>query len=112
VLCAQDGPDHATIARFRAENQDAFETLFTRVLLVAARAGLACLGTIAIDGTKIAASASLDANRGREWLERQVSQIVAEAGELDAAEDAAGGDTGPCDRLTGQLAAILGHGRV
>jgi transposase len=104
VLCAQDGPDHATVARFRAENQDAFETLFTRVLLVAAGAGLARLGTVAIDGTKIAASASLDANRGREWLERQVSQIVAEAGELDAAEDAAGAGAGPGDRLAGQLA--------
>ena len=109
VLCAQDGPDHATIARFRAQNQDAFETLFTQVLLVAARAGLGRLGTVAIDGTKIAASASLDANRGREWLERQVSQIVAEAGELDAAEDAAGAAAGPGDRLPGPLADRTGR---
>jgi hypothetical protein len=71
-------------------------------------AGLARLGTVAIGGTKIAASASLDANRGREWLERQVSQIVAEAGEADAAVDAAG-DAGPGNRLHGQLADRTGR---
>lgn len=70
VLCAQDGPDHATIARFRAEYQDAFAALFTQVLLVAATAGLVRFGTVAIDGTKVAANASIDANRGQEWLER------------------------------------------
>jgi transposase len=104
VLCAQDGPDHATVARFRADHQDEFAALFTRVLLVAAAAGLARLGTVAIDGTKIAASASIDANRGREWLERQVGQMVADAGRLDAAEDAAAAaGEADGDRLPGQL---------
>ena len=32
VLCAQDGPDHSTIARFRAEHHDAFVDLFAQVL--------------------------------------------------------------------------------
>lgn len=50
---------------------------------------MARLGTVAVDGTKIAAGASLDANRGREWLERQVSQIVAEAAGADAAAEVA-----------------------
>ena len=53
VLCAQDGPDHATIARFRADAQEAFTDLFAQVLLIAARTGLARFGTVAIDGTKI-----------------------------------------------------------
>jgi transposase len=87
VLCAQDVPDHATLARFRAEHQDTFAALFTQVLLVAAGAGLARLGTVAIDGTKIPANASIDANRGQEWLQAQVGQIVAEAHRVDAAED-------------------------
>jgi transposase len=104
VVCAQDGPDHATIARFRAEYQDTFAALFTQVLMVAAAAGLVRFGTVAIDGTKIAANASIDANRGREWLERQVAQMVADAERADAAEDAAdaGGGT-EADRLPGQL---------
>lgn len=89
VLCAQDIPDHATIARFRAEHQDTFATLFTQVLLVAAEAGLARLGTVAIDGTKIPANASIDANRGEEWLQAQVRLLVSEAQRLDAAEEVA-----------------------
>jgi hypothetical protein len=89
VVCAQDTPDHATIARFRVEHQGAFEALFTQVLQVAAAAGLARFGTLAIDGTKIPAIASIDANRGQEWLEAQVRQIVTEAERVDAAEDSA-----------------------
>jgi hypothetical protein len=57
--------------------------------LVAAEAGLARLGTVAIDGTKIPANASIDANRGEEWLEAQVRLLVTEAQRLDAAEEVA-----------------------
>jgi len=70
IACAQDVPDHTTIARFRAEHQAAFEDLFAQVLLVAAKAGLGRFGTVAIDGTKIPANASTDANRDGEWLAR------------------------------------------
>ena len=77
VLCAQDVPDHATIARFRAGCQDAFADLFVQVLLVAGKAGLARFGTVAIDGTKIAANASVQANRDRDWLAAQVAKILA-----------------------------------
>ena len=34
VLCAQDGPDHATIARFRVQARDAFIDLFSQILMV------------------------------------------------------------------------------
>src|SRR4051794_4494986 len=76
VLCAQDIPDHATIARFRAEHQDVFAGLFAQVLQVAAAAGLARFGTVAIDGTKIAANASMDANRHRDWLVGEVDALL------------------------------------
>jgi transposase len=89
VLCAQDGPDHTTIARFRAEAQEAFTDLFAQVLMIAARAGLGRFGTVAIDGTKIRANASIDANRGREWFDQHVAGIVADADRTDQAEDAA-----------------------
>ena len=87
VLCAQDIPDHCTIARFRTECQDAFTTLFTQVLLIAGRAGLGHFGTVAIDGTKIPANASIDANRGHEWLSKQVERMVTEAQAIDGVED-------------------------
>jgi transposase len=102
VLCAQDVPDHATIARFRAEHEDTFAVLFTQVLLVAAEAGLARLGTVAIDGTKIPANASIDANRGQEWLDGQVRQILAEAQRADAAEEAASTAAGSSDDSDGE----------
>lgn len=88
VLCAQDVPDHATIARFRADCQEAFAGLFVQVLLVAGKAGLARFGTVAIDGTKIAANASVQANRDQDWLAAQVAAIFAEADQADAADDA------------------------
>src|SRR3954452_18288785 len=89
VLCAQDGPDHATIARFRADAAEAFTDLFVQMLMIAARAGLGRFGTVAIDGTKIAANASIDANRGREWFDQQVAGIVDDADQVDQAEDTA-----------------------
>ena len=62
-------------ARFRADCQDEFTSLFTQVLMIAGRAGLARFGTVAIDGTKIAANASIDANRGQEWLALEVDRM-------------------------------------
>jgi len=113
VLCAQDVPDHCTIARFRADCQDAFAALFTQVLLVAAQAGLARFGTVAIDGTKIAANASLDANRGQEWLERQVAEMIQDAKQADAGEDAAAarGSDRPDDRVPALLGDWSGRAR-
>jgi transposase len=99
VLCAQDVPDHCTIARFRAECQDAFIDLFAQVLLIAGRAGLARFGTVAIDGTKIAANASIDANRSHEWLSAKVEEMVTQAEQVDAAEDAAGQGGDRADRV-------------
>jgi Transposase domain (DUF772)/Transposase DDE domain len=88
VLCAQDVPDHATIARFRAQHQDAFTDLFSQVLMIAGQAGLARFGTVAIDGTKIPANASIDANRGQAWFAEQAATMIAEAEHVDAVENA------------------------
>jgi transposase len=99
VLCAQDGPDHATIARFRAEAHEAFTDLFSQVLMIAARAGLGRFGTVAIDGTKIKANASIDANRGSEWFNEHVAGIVADAGRTDDAESAAASENPDDDQL-------------
>lgn len=63
VICAQDIPDHVTIARFRATHAAACEELFTQVLLLAAGLGLGRLETIALDSVKIASNAGTSANR-------------------------------------------------
>jgi hypothetical protein len=58
VIAAQAKPDHATIARFVERHEQALADLFGAVLGLCAQAGLAKVGIVAIDGTKVAANAS------------------------------------------------------
>lgn len=92
VICAQDAPEHSTISRFRAAHEEAFIRLFAQVLGLAARAGLGRFGTVAVDGFKVAANASIDANRDEGWLREQAGRMVVEAAAVDAAEDVEFGD--------------------
>jgi transposase len=92
VLSANLVPDHATIARFLANHEEGFSALFCQVLALCAAAGLVRLGVVALDGTKMAANASGQANRTRADLEAEAKRIVAEAIATDEAEDARYGD--------------------
>ena len=84
VIAANQVPDHTTIARFRQRHQQAFAELFGDVLALCAEAGLVRVGVIAVDGTKLHASASKFAARSYEQI---VEEILAEAIAADAAED-------------------------
>src|SRR3984957_19769615 len=64
VICSMLVPDHSTIAEFRRRHETAVGELFVEVLALCAEAGLVMLGEIAVDGTKMHASASYDRNRG------------------------------------------------
>jgi transposase len=86
-LTANRVPDHVTINRFRARHQDALSALFGEVLGLCAGAGMVRVGTVAIDATKMAADASLGANRTYEGLQALAREIFEEAAEIDAAED-------------------------
>jgi transposase len=92
VVAANQRPDHATLARFRANHEKAIAGLFTQVLAVCSRAGLLRPGLIAIDGTKLAANASREANRSALQI---AAEILAEAAATDAAEDADAEQGGP-----------------
>jgi transposase len=85
VVAANQQPNHATIARFRATHQTAIASLFAQVLAVCARQGLLRPGLVAIDGTRMVANASREANRTAEQV---AEEILAEAAEIDAGEDA------------------------
>src|SRR5216683_1778111 len=87
VICAGDVPDHATIARFRAGFADAVPGLFAQVLILCARLGMGRVGVVALDGTKVAASASKAANRTGERLRELAAEAVAAHAAADAAED-------------------------
>ena len=65
VVGAGRVPDHSTIARFRQEYADVACQLFVQVLEICAEAGMARVGVVALDGTKIAADASRYVNRTR-----------------------------------------------
>jgi transposase len=89
VICAGDAPDHVTIARFRAAFPGAAESLFAQVLVLCAKLGMGKLGTVALDGTKVAANASRAANRTEETLRKLAAEAAAKAAAAHAAADEA-----------------------
>jgi transposase len=89
AIAAHQRPDHATVARFVERHERALAELFGEVLGLCADAGLATVGVIAIDGTKVAANANRDRTMSYERIARAT---VEEAIELDAAETARHGD--------------------
>lgn len=87
VITANQVPDHSTIARFRKDNEEALAALFTEVLRLCAEAGLVKVGVVALDGTRMKANASLEANRTYGSIEEEVRQILEEAQARDSEED-------------------------
>jgi transposase len=105
VICALDPPDHVTIARFRAAFAGRAQEMFTQVLVLCARPGMGQVGTVALDGTKIAASASKAANRTEKALAVLAAQRVAAHAAADEAEDALFGEGQRGDAVPPDVAA-------
>jgi transposase len=103
VIAANRAPDHTTIARFRQRHAERLSELFVQVLRMCAKAGMVKVGTVAVDGTKLAANAGLSANRSYEKIREEVERILSEADDVDAAEDARFGDARG-DELPAELA--------
>src|SRR5699024_11534475 len=68
-----------------------------------AQAGMVDAGLIALDGTKVQANASVDANKTEDRLRVMAQEIVAEAQEVDAVEDRAEDDDEGGDRKSTRL---------
>ena len=102
VICAGNLPDHCTIARFRKDFPVAVTEFFAQVLILCARLGMGRLGTVALDGMKIAASASKAANRAEKRLRELAGQAVAAHAAADAAEDELFGAGRRGDELPGE----------
>ena len=89
VIAAHQRPDHATLARFVERHERALADLFGEVLALCADAGLATVGIIAIDGTKV----HTNANRDRYLTYEQIAKtIVEEAIATDVAQTAIHGE--------------------
>jgi transposase len=105
LICANQAPDHTTIARFRQRHETALAALFGEVLALCAEAGLVRVGAIAVDGTKLAANAAPQATRDYEQIARE---ILAEADAVDAEEDERFGDARG-DELPPELSTAQGR---
>jgi transposase len=105
VICANQAPDHTTIARFRQRHETALAELFGDVLALCAASGLVRVGVIAVDGTKVAANAAPQATRDYEQIARE---ILAEADAIDADEDEQFGEARG-DELPPELSTAQGR---
>ena len=92
-LSGDTHPDHDTIATFRKRNRRLFEQCFVEVLVLAQQIGVLQVGTVSIDGTKMAANASKYKSVSYErieqllpLLEQEVQRLSKEAEEVDRSE--------------------------
>jgi len=109
-LAAGSAPDFRSIARFRRLHHKALSGLFRQALRLCQAAGLVRLGQVALDGTKLRASASRHkAMSFQRMTEREavlaveVQRMLAEADRVDKAEDKVLGKDNR-DDLPGELA--------
>jgi transposase len=100
AVTALNQPDFRTISEFRRRHLDALADLFVQVLALCRKAGLADLGHVAVDGSKIKANASKHKAmsyarmvEAETEFAREVAEWLARAQAEDAAEDAEHGST-------------------
>lgn len=115
-LSANTAPDYRSLARFRRRHLVAMNDLFVQVLVLCAAAGLVKLGRVALDGTKLRASASRHKAMSYDRLtsripevEAEVEAMLAEAEQIDAAEDDEFGPDRRGDELPAELATRQGR---
>jgi transposase len=108
VLAANQTPDHVTIARFRVRHEAALAGFLVESLKLCAAAGMVRVGTVALDGTKLAANAAERANRTHNKLEGEVAEILRQATEADQRDDREHGDARG-DELPAALASKAGR---
>ena len=89
MIAASDPPDFRTISDFRKRHLGALAGLFVQVLKLAEKAGLVKLGHVALDGTKIKASASKHKAMSYDRMQKRHAELQAEVDRWLAAAEAA-----------------------
>jgi transposase len=96
AIVGNDPPDFRTISDFRKIHLAAFRPLFLEVLRLAGEMGMVKLGNLSTDGTKMGANASRHKamsygymNKEIARLEGEIEQLLQQAEQLDAEQDAA-----------------------
>ncbi len=110
VIAAGQHPDHSRISDFRRVHLDAFAGLFVQVLKLCQAAGLVKLGHVAIDGTKVKANASKHKAMSYDRMKQEeaklaakVAELLQQAEQIDATEDAQYGKSKRGDELPAEL---------
>jgi hypothetical protein len=116
VITGNTQPDHTCISEFRRIHLPSLAALFVQVLVLCQRAGMVKLGHVALDGTKIKANASKHKAMSYERmkkeqgeLEKKVTEMLAAAAAIDAAEDAEHGKGRRGDELPEDLRRAQGR---
>jgi transposase len=90
-LAGMHRPDFRTVNDFRKDNVKSFENYFIAVIKLCKELGMAKVGTIALDGTKIRANASarkmMDKNMYIQWLGEVEDELAALTKEADRIND-------------------------
>jgi transposase len=109
-LAGGTAPDYRSIARFRKRHLSALGHLFVQALALCQAAGMVRLGRVALDGTQLRANASrrkamsyARMSEKEKILAQEVSDLLAEAEAIDAAEDARYGKNRRGDELPEEL---------
>ena len=94
VLTGNQQPDHSRISEFRRRNLDALKGLFVQILRLCQKSGMASLGHVALDGTKVKARASTYKAmshermlRAEKQLQQEINALMRKAEILNAWED-------------------------
>ena len=110
MLSAGNFPRHRTICEFRRRHLKDFEGLFAQVVGIAREMGIAKLGALAIDGSKVKANASRRKamSYGRmlseeKRLRREIAALLERAEAIDRAEDEEYGPENRGDELPEEL---------
>ena len=95
MVSANQQPDFWTLNHFRKQHREAISGLFAQTVKMAREVGLAKLGHVAIDGTKVKANASKHSAMSykrmleeEKRLEKEIAKYLDSADQLDAEENA------------------------
>jgi transposase len=94
-LAAMQRPDFRTVSDFRKAHLLRLRELFKQIVNIAQELGIAKIGHIAIDGTKMRASSGRRRTKSKEELdklEEEIAKMLDEAEEVDEEEDRLYGD--------------------
>ena len=110
MLAAGNFPKHRTLCEFRKRHLGDFRAVFVEVVRLARAMGLAGLGRVSVDGTKVRANASKRKAmtygrmiREAARLEEEIRELLEKAEAVDAEEDACHGEDARGDELSDEL---------